>query len=169
MIEALFTEHRQRAFRYARWMLGNESDAEEVVQEAFLRLAKRGDEKVQDTDEQNRFAGMLFTTVRNLSIDLLRKKGRRKNVSLTNQNEPVADPDHEGHVNQLNEQVSQLIDELPDHWAEALKLKLTGDLAYDEIASVLGCTRAQVRTWIFRARKQLARELTKKGWLEDQK
>ena len=150
-------------------MLGNENDAEEVVQEAFLRLARREIEEAWTEENERRFTGMLFTTVRNLSIDLLRKKGRRKNVSLTNVNEPMVEQPDEGSARQLNQQITQLMSELPETWAEALKLKLTGELTYEEIATVLDCTKAQVRTWIFRARKQLARGLTKYGWLENLK
>lgn len=172
MIEALFTEHRHRAIRYARWMVGNENDAEEVVQEAFLRLAKReaSDRAPVDAlaaDAEKRFAGMLFTTVRNLAIDLLRKKSRRRDVSLSSVNEPVAD-ESDGTARQLNARITSLIGELPENWAEALKLKITGDLSYEEIAKVLKCTKAQVRTWIFRARRQLANELTRQGWLDNQ-
>ena len=198
MMETLFLEHRQRACRYARWLVGNESDAEELVQEAFLRLAKRqqtadtqatenGESgtaqpisnspsaeaettqaEVPDDQSEKRFAGLLFTTVRNLSIDLLRKKGRRKDVPLTSVGEPVATNHEAASLAQLNGQISRLMDELPDHWAEALKLKIAGDLSYEDIAKVLDCTKAQVRTWIFRARKQLAKELTRNGWLEIQ-
>ena len=199
MMETLFLEHRQRACRYARWLVGNESDAEELVQEAFLRLAKRQQTadtqatnsegtpgtdqpisntssadiettqaEVPDDQSEKRFAGLLFTTVRNLSIDLLRKKGRRKDVSLTSVGEPVATNHEAASLAQLNGQIRRLMDELPDHWAEALKLKIAGDLSYEDIAKVLDCTKAQVRTWIFRARKQLAKELTRNGWLEIQ-
>ena len=167
-IEALFTQHRQRACRYARWLLNNESDAEEVVQEAFLRLAKREFQNDGTPGNENRFAGLLFTTVRNLSIDLLRKKGRRKDVALTKVNEPFVEHPDEGSATQLSNRIAHLIDELPTNWAETLKLKVTGELSYEEIASVVGCTKAQVRTWIFRARKRLAKELTKEGWLENE-
>jgi len=40
-------------------------------------------------------------------------------------------------------------------------LKVHGMLSYDEIAQTLDCTKAQVRTWIFRARQQLKKELEK--------
>ena len=165
IIAALFPEYRQRACRYAYWMLGNDCDAEEVVQEAFVRLTQR--ERNGDLLEcESRFAGLLFTTVRNLSIDLLRKRGRRKQVSLDGVHEPVARHSDDSSVDQLQNTINQLIDELPENHAEALKLKTSGDLTYDQIAEVLECTKAQVRTWIFRARQQLAKKLTELGWLD---
>jgi RNA polymerase sigma-70 factor (ECF subfamily) len=170
-LEALFIEQRQRACRYARWMLGNASDAEEAVQEAFLRLARRpaDDPRGNGQPEACRFTGLLFTTVRNLCIDMLRKQGRQKRIPLTEANEPPAAKHDDRQLQRLDRDLGQLINELPDHYAEALKLKVTGDLTYEQIAAVLGCSRPQVRTWIFRARRQLARELARLGWLEDVK
>ena len=90
IIAALFPEYRQRACRYAYWLLGNECDAEEVVQEAFVRLTQR-ERNGNPLECENRFAGLLFTTVRNLSIDQLRKRGRRQQVSLGSVQEPAAE------------------------------------------------------------------------------
>ena len=42
------------------------------------------------------------------------------------------------------------------------------DLTYEQIATVLDCTKAQVRTWIFRARRQLSDELAKRGLLGEE-
>ncbi len=165
IIAALFPEYRQRACRYAYWMLGNDCDAEEVVQEAFVRLTQR--ERKGDLLEcESRFAGLLFTTVRNLSIDLLRKRGRRRQVPLSSVNEPTTSDIDQSRVDQLQQTINRLIEELPDNHAEALKLKTSGDLTYEQIAEVLDCTKAQVRTWIFRARQQLAKKLAEQGWLD---
>ncbi len=167
LLEALFTEHRQRACRYARWLVGNDCDAEEVVQEAFVRLARQPVDELAGADNQQRFTGILFTTVRNLSIDLLRKNGRRKNISLTHLHEPIVEDPDTASAERLDQQIQKSIRGLPDHWAEALKLKITGELTYQEIADVLGCSKAQVRTWIFRGRRQIACDLTQTGWLEN--
>ena len=48
------------------------------------------------------------------------------------------------------------------------KLKLKGGLSYDQIAAVLGCTRAQVRTWIYRARRSLEDRFRKEGLIDRQ-
>lgn len=168
LVATLFPEYRQRVCRYAQWLLGNESDAEEIVQESFVRLAQR-EQKGHVIENEKQFAGLLFTTVRNLTIDLHRKRGRRRQVSLGSVSEPVAHYHDQSSAHQLNEQIAELIQDLPENWAEALKLKLTGELTYDQIAEVLQCTKAQVRTWIFRARRQLSTELAKRGWLEEEK
>lgn len=167
LIAERFPVYQQRACRYAKWLVGNQGDSEEIVQEAFLRITRRARQD-DALDCEKRFASLLFTIVRNLSIDLLRKKGRRKTVPLSPAHEPAADHHQPGDANRLNHQITQLMEQLPENWAEALKLKITGDLTYQEIADVLGCTKAQVRTWIYRARKKLASELEKQGWLDNE-
>ena len=172
IVSELFPEYRTRICRYARWLTGNESDAEEIAQDAFVRLAQREQKARLNHDSmienESQFAGLLFTTVRNLSIDLLRKRGRRKQVPLTSVNEPSFEPVDNGSLRRLHDQIGELIEELPVNWAEALKLKITGDLTYEQIADVLDCTKAQVRTWIFRARRQLSDELAKRGLLGEE-
>ena len=64
-------------------------------------------------------------------------------------------------LQRLQQTVDEILAELPDNWSAALNLKVSAGLGYDEIASVLGATRDQVRIWIYRARKQIHRELGK--------
>ncbi len=158
--------HRQ-ACHYARWIVGNESDAEEIVQEAWCKLAEHESRSIVNSPDHNPTA-FLFTIVRNQSIDLLRKRKRRRSVSLSEISEPQgreSDSSRAAELNDLENGIHEAFGNLPDSWAEAMRLKVAGQLTYDEIASVLGCTHAQVRTWIFRARRQLAAELVTRGWL----
>ena len=64
-------------------------------------------------------------------------------------------------IERMEMQIGTLMDELPNQWADALRLKVDGGLSYDEIARSLECTRAQVRTWIYRARRKLEEQLSK--------
>ncbi len=163
LLAALHHDYGSRAKRYAAWLLRNQSDAEEIVQEAYCRLAQyQSDGRTVD---ENRFAGLLFITDRNLSIDLLRKRKYRQTTPLTPFNEPLSDGVSDDTA-QLQLELDELIEQLPDQWAEALKLRTTGELSYEQISKIMGCTKPQVRTWIYRARNQLADELSRRGWLK---
>ncbi len=168
MTAVLFPEYRQQAFRYARWLVGNECDAEEIVQEAFCKLAQReSDGRPSLTSRSS--AALLFTMIRNQSIDVLRRRNARRRVPLSSVAEPASrqsGQDETVELSDLQQSIRQAFEQLPAHWAEALRLRVAGELSYDEIAAVLDCTRNQVRTWIHRARKQLAATLTNQGWLE---
>ena len=163
VLVALFPEYEARARRYAYWLLGNRNDSEEVVQAAFVRLAQR-EQNGRPIADENGFAGLLFTTIRNLSIDLLRKGSRGRNVPLTPDRVPLVRESDQMVAKEFHEELIKQLRELPEKWSEALKLRTAAELSYDEIAKVMECTRAQVRTWIYRARKQLAENLTRKGW-----
>lgn len=133
------------------------------MQEAFCRLLmSRHRAEVSDN-----FAAVFFTTVRNLCIDVIRRRQKRPTMSIVEiASEPTC-PSESNELAQLHGAIRDAIDSLPEQWADALRLRVDGKLPYDEIASVLKCTKPQVRTWIFRGRRQLERELAKQELLTD--
>ena len=166
-----------QATRYAMSIVRVWADAEEIVQEAFCRLLQsksfsgdcdpRTDGSVTDEAATNGSEkAYLFATVRNLAIDQLRKQKRRRfeplDVGLL-PNKQV--PTDDSRLRRLELSVQAILKDLPSQWSDALQLKINGGLSYLEIADVLGATHAQVRTWIYRARKQLEKDLHKQGLL----
>ncbi len=161
MIAALFPEYRQQAWKYARWLTGCDFDADEVVQDAFCKLAERESKGAAVSADANP-AALLFTIVRNQSFDLLRRKKRDQTVTLNSIDEPLSphqDASQRLELYDLCVDLREAIARLPQSWADALSLRVAGELSYDEIATVMQCTRNQVRTWIFRARRQLSADL----------
>jgi len=155
-------------YRYANSILRNESDAEEAVQEAFLKIERHGEYNAAISLEQSGFRALYFTTLRNHCFDLIRKRGSRKEVALLDedvvQSRQSQDIAVEG---EMLESLKQLLNDLPKNWLEVLRLKSEGGLSYDEIATVIGCTRNQVRTWIYRARRQLEEGMVRQGLLSE--
>ena len=173
-VSAVFYEElAPQATRYAMSILRSWNDAEEVVQESFCRLvaSRRSEKPIQlqqcSTGESGNKA-VLFATVRNLSIDWLRKQSRRK-FDRFDAGQIASNPSntHAGRLEQLETGVQAVLKEMPSQWADALQLKMNGDLSYGEISQVLEATHGQVRTWIYRARQQLAKELKRLGLLDD--
>jgi len=163
-----FDEHALRAKRYAMSLLRRWADAEEVTQEAFCKLIQNG--AISKVDSESAARAILFTTVRNLSVDVLRKRGRRKFEPFDEQIIATQETAHsETGLEQLEAGLSLAMQQLPEEWSESLRLKVSGGLSYQEIGNVLNATSGQVRMWIFRGRKQLHAELTKAGLLEDEK
>jgi RNA polymerase sigma factor (sigma-70 family) len=66
-----------------------------------------------------------------------------------------------------HEVLYQLIDQLPPSWKDALHMRVMGGLSYLEISRALHCTPAQVRTWLYRARRQLADQLRSRDGLNE--
>ena len=160
----LLDQYAPRGIRYAFSILRNQADAEEISQEAFCRLWaaypdwKNGDG--QSLDKQ--FPSLFFATIRNQCIDVIRKRSKQKQIALDLTDEPVARSESRTEK-QLETQITYWLEQLPAQWADALKLKVNGQLSYAEIAEVMNATHAQVRTWIYRARRQLETELNKTG------
>lgn len=162
-----FNEHAQSVTRYAMSIVRRWADAEEISQEAFYKLLNN--KTIANVESNSEAKAILFTTVRNLSIDRLRKQGTRRFESIDAQTLATAARRHsESNLETLEDGISKAMRNLPEEWAEALQLKVSGGLKYDEIAKVLSASHNQIRTWIYRARKQLQVELKQAGLLEEE-
>lgn len=154
-----------QAKRYAMSIVRRWCVAEEIVQEAFCRLMQPANR--QRTAFHANSRALLFTTVRNLAVDQLRKEGRRRFETL--ETGQLVDSrsclDH-SRLEQLETGVEDILQQMPTRWSDALQLKINGGLSYTEITCVLGATHAQVRTWIYRARQRLEQELNQRGLLD---
>lgn len=156
-----YQQHSHRGILYANSIVRCRQDAEEIVQDAFIRLLKRFTSNPIETED--RFRATFFTTIRNLCVDLLRLKKRRNNVSIEQVAEPVQRFNHTFEYEKADQEIALLINGLPENWSQALQLKVYGGLSYDEIADAMSSSKAQVRTWIYRARQKLKAELEKRN------
>lgn len=169
-----YAEIAPQAIRYAMSIVRKWADAEEIVQESFYRLIKSptqpkndSDQQSPETDSPEYSRAQLFTIVRNLAIDQVRTNKRRRFEPI----ESAEIPDNknttdESRLNQLETGIQQSLSRMPSQWSDALRLKINGNLTYAEISDVLQATHTQVRTWIFRARKQLELDLIQDDLLD---
>ncbi|MBI1851181.1 MAG: sigma-70 family RNA polymerase sigma factor [Planctomycetes bacterium] len=155
--DALVDRHARGAIRFAKHILGDRHEAEDVAQESFIRLlgaAKNGGYDAQ----RGRFAAFFFRLVRNLAVDT--QRGRRTPALLDDA--LPAPPESEGSVvaerAETRERLAVIVARLPEHERSALVLREFEGLAYRDIAEALGASLEQVKTWIFRARRRIERE-----------
>jgi RNA polymerase sigma-70 factor, ECF subfamily len=164
--EAQVMPHLDAAQRFARWLSRSGSDAEDVVQEAFLR-AFRGFEGLRGTDVK----AWLLTIVRNCHATALKQQQRRAAVPLPQDHEQQLDsaticatPDPEsasiGHDEKRT--LDRLIAALPQEHREVLLLRELEDMSYREIAAV---TRVPIGTVMSRLAR--ARAALRVRWLEE--
>lgn len=140
--------------RYAWRLTGEESSAADVVQEAFLKLWQRR----ATLDPQRSLKALLYTTVRNLSLNHLRNTRRRHDaLAEAARYEPddgVAE-DERLDAALLGEQVRAWIDAMPERRKEAFMLSRFQGLSHQEIADVMNLTPRTVNTHIVLALKHL--------------
>jgi len=162
----LYKRYATKGIGYAHALLHNSNDAEEAVQEVFCRLLQPMSRGKVDPDRGG-FCAIFFKTLRNLCIDILRKQRRAKALPLEFVPEPRAPRVRESLTEaDMEKKVRDALAALPAKQCDALTLKLNGNLSYDQIAEILGCTHAQVRSWIYRARRSLETRFRQEGLMQ---
>lgn len=129
--------------------------AEEICQEAFIRLFER---KIPfSREEEVRF--WLIRVVKNLSLNVFRKrKNEAAAVEKLQQIHRSAAPSAEELFSAEEEKrrFREAVDSLPDKWKEVLILKEFGEMNYKEIAKTLRISESNVKVRVFRAKEKLA-------------
>jgi len=170
--ELLALPHLDAAHNLARWLAGNPTDAEDVVQNAYLRAYR-----YFDTFQGGNFRVWLLTIVRNAFVTWVRenRSGRMVFVPDTPLAES-ADTDETAWgtkprdpeallMDSIDSQtLNRLMEKLPSEYREVLLLREVEDFAYKEIADVIGVPMGTVMSRLSRARLAL-----RKLWLEQAK
>ena len=157
--EALMLPHLDAAYNLAKWLLGNEQDAQDVVQEAYLRAFK----SFSGFHGSNGRAWLL-TIVRNTSYTLF-KKNRAVDFTTTFDEEihaPGYDSVSPATILEQSEDaelIREAMDELPAEFREILVLRHQEDLSYKEIADVAQIPPGTVMSRLARARAKLKERL----------
>ncbi len=151
-------------YRFSLRYTGDESLAEDVAQEVFLRLFLHAEKYTAGRS----FRTWLFTIVRNVSIDLARPYSHRKSVSLRGSGDEAQEFTPESIANGSSSQEDQVanrekqrkiidsLQELPEKQRAAIILKYYEDLSTREIAEVLQKTVSSVEALLARAKQNLA-------------
>jgi RNA polymerase sigma-70 factor, ECF subfamily len=151
--------HLDAAYSLARWLTGNELDAEDVVQEAYLRAFsyfasfQGGDGK-----------GWLLTIVRNTYYSRLKRNRVHEQTESLDEEIHVMRPDPStpetlALYQQRECMLRGALNDLPTRYRKVLLLRVIKDLSYQEIANKVGVPIGTVMSRLSRARKRLHRDL----------
>lgn len=168
--EELVLEYEKKVYNVALRILGNNEDAADMTQEAFIKAYNslsgfRGDSK---------FSVWLTRIVSNLCLDFLRSRNRRPTISLSMEDDDgddvqldIADTRQSPELllerSLTRESVRRGLRSLPEDYREILLLREIQGLSYDEIAAALNIEVGTVKSRIFRGRKKLCDYLIKDG------
>jgi RNA polymerase sigma-70 factor (ECF subfamily) len=152
LFEAAARAHSRRLLAIARAVVGNRASPEDVVQQALVNLYQH-----RDRYDWHQPGGLLRRAVVNEALRILRQpKMASVTVELPGRGREGAGEMIDGETVQ---RVREAIAGLPDHFRAALVLCEYEQMAYAQIAEVLGASVPQVKTWIHRARRQVGRAL----------
>jgi RNA polymerase sigma-70 factor, ECF subfamily len=159
--DSVFEELYPSLFRYLHRLTGDGDVAEDIAQEAFVRLLKQA-------LPENEVRPWLFTVAMNLVRDRARKSERRQRL-LTTAPDLVSRPplpDEDMERAQRIATVRDVLEKLPDRDVQLLLMREEG-FKYDEIAKVVGVAPASVGTLIARALKRFVKEFDAQGTTYD--
>ena len=137
-IERMFRRHYARMHRVAMALLGDPDESRDAVSDVFARLLDDGGEAslVPTIEAEEAY---LVRSVRNRCLNLIARKGVRERV------ERLLIPDDDGCDDGLIDNVRAAIGRLaPPVRQQVLRLRFHGGMAYDDIASTLGISKATV-------------------------
>ena len=152
-LEAVVREHGRLLFKVAYGLLRNSHDAEDVVQEVFLRVHRSGTKDVAD------MPAWLARIAYRLALDRLRKP-QGLDVADLEMASSAPDAEHVAMHRQRIEHVHKLIASLPEEVRYPLVLSAIDEFNSRQIAVVLGIPESSVRGRIFRARQMLKEKLS---------
>ena len=153
-------------YRFAFRLLGRHEVAEDVVQEAFLRLARDGPDGLEGESVRR----WLYVTTRNLCVSHFRTSARHPEVTVdtfTTSCAPGPNPAETAAAGERSTLVKAAIEHLPLAMREALVLREYEGMNYAQIADITGCSLGTVKSRLARAREQLRKQL-RPLWEEDQ-
>ncbi len=163
--EELFRRWSGPLLRYLERMVRDLSTAEELVQEAFLRVYRARDRYRPDA----RFSTWLYRIATNLALNELRRP-RRKSIHRSTEADDVPElraespgSDDVVDARRLAAAVHQALGQLPEKQRAALCLAAVEGLSYAEVAEALDVTEKAVKSLVHRARSTLASRLAEPG------
>lgn len=159
-----FMPHYKLLYRVAYYLTGNAQDAEDLLQDMYLRLWQKRDDLKEKADTQ----AYLVTMMKNLFID----QRRHKRIDTSEDIEAHASPPDERSLDELIDsrdevkQVEGLIQQLSERDAKIIQMHLMEDRSYEEIESDTGLSQGNIRIIVMRTKQKLRQQFQKitKTW-----
>jgi RNA polymerase sigma-70 factor, ECF subfamily len=148
---------KNKLFRFSLRIVGNVAEAEDVVQEVFIKVWNKRNE----IESFNNLEAWCMTLTKNLSIDKLRSKHRRVDALPDSYDMPSqsVSPYQATVTNDTISRIEKMMTALPEKQRMVMQLRDIEGMSYKEIAEILKITLDQVKINLFRARKDIRSQL----------
>jgi RNA polymerase sigma factor (sigma-70 family) len=155
-VQTAVAEFQAPLTRYAARLVGDPDRARDVVQDTFVKLMSQAPEALN-----GHLAEWLFTVCRHRALDIMRKEGRMKRFEEGQAERVSADeprPSRAIESAEIQETVLRLIDRLPPHQQEVIRLKFQNGFSYKEISRITALSVSNVGVLIHHAVHRLRAE-----------
>lgn len=165
--DQIVERYQHKIYGYVKRLVGNETDAEDITQEVFLKALT----SLRSFREESSLQTWLFRIATNLCRDMHRRRQREKGwlplwrrvdgEDDSGEENAIEIPDERANPEnlvlsaELNEMLLQAIDRLPLAMREVLVLHDMESMSYEEIACALGIPLGTVKSRLFHARARL--------------
>jgi len=154
-LENIVEQRLDWLFRFAYLRIGNREDAEDVVQDTLLKLYTSG----QDLSHVDNVERYLLRSVSNACIDYQRRR-RPTMVDISQATDRPEPPDANSDLHDEYMRISQVLDTLPPLQAETVRLHITDQLTFRQIATMQGVPESTVKARFQYAIKKLKENLS---------
>ena len=161
--EKAVTEQKDRVFAYASRLLRNAAEAQDVAQDALVKLWEH-----RARVERDGARPWLMRTAHNLCIDRIRKRRVRCEIvdgakALAVRADHAPDPEHRAEGRAVGASILDALDALSTDDRAVLLLRDVQGLPYDEIAETLGMPLGTLKARLHRARERMRTRLSRAG------
>lgn len=174
--EILLERYQQPLFTFVLRFCNDYHQAEDLVQEVFLRLIK----SAKNYEPKAKFSTYIYTFAHNICVDNFRRGKKRKTTSLS---QPIdveqeltledtvkderANPEKDYRQKSLEKALQEAVAELPEEQREVFLLREQMNLPFDEIARVVGCLPSTAKSRMRYALQSIRTKLEKRFSLAD--
>lgn len=151
--EWIYDSYQQTMYYVANSVLHNNADAEDAVQQSFIRIIENLDKF--NPSEQEQTKGLVVILVKRIAIDIYRKKQRHVNLSLNEDNGIENSTSAAVYQPETDDRLEKALLMLPTNYAEVIKLKYSHEYTDKEISRMLSITEGNVRQRLLRAKTKL--------------
>ena len=151
-----FLPHHRLLYRVAYQLTGNAQDAEDLLQDLYLKLWQKRD----DLPDEAMNEAYLVTMIRNLFIDQRRLKRLDASAELKNEDGPPDERSLDRQIDAKDEarQMEGLINQLPERDSKIIQMHLVEDRSYEEIERDTGLSQGNIRIIVMRTKKKLKQQ-----------
>jgi RNA polymerase sigma-70 factor (ECF subfamily) len=151
--KGLVERYQSRLFNFLYRYLREREAAEDLTQEVFLKVYQAAPR----FEPRAKVKTWIFTIAYNLAVNELRRRQRRGFFRLFAHEDREIEASKAENQLHLEETMTEALGLLPANQRAALLLRVRDELSYQEIAEILGVSRASVESLLFRARERLRR------------
>jgi RNA polymerase sigma-70 factor (ECF subfamily) len=174
--EIIIEKHQQPLFSFVYRFCNDYHQAQDLVQDVFLRLIKMA----RNYEPRAKFTTYLYTIAHNVCIDHIRRKKNRTSVSLSQplhsedqilledtMKDERANPQRDFEQKSFEHALHQAVEDLPPEQREVFLLREQQNLAFDEIARIVGCLPSTAKSRMRYALQSIREKLQNKFSLAD--